>query len=327
MTTLATEPQRSGTSGGVRRLLEVPDPVFHGLLGTVAALFALLIVAFLVTMLYQARTAFSHFGLGFLTGTSWDPVHAHYGALIFVVGTLETTFIAMLLAVPIGIGCALALAYGTPRRVSAPLSTAVEMGAAVPSVVFGLWGLLVLAPWTREYIEPFLAHLTGGHGPFNGPQIGVGLLLAGLILFVMVLPTMVAISRDVFLAVPNEQIEAAYAMGATRWQVLRRVVVPSSRSGLLGASTLAMGRALGETMAVTMVIGNTDRFAHSLFGTTQTMSSLIANEFTEATEPFHLASLMGIAVLLLLIAIIVNVLARVLVRSLGRQRAIGLGAT
>ena len=292
-----------------------------------AALFALLLVVFLVTMLYQSRTAFSHFGVGFVTGTRWDPVHAHYGALIFIVGTLETTFIAMLLAVPIGIGCALALAFGTSKRVSAPLSTTVEIGAAVPSVVFGLWGLLVLAPWTREYIEPFLAHLTGGHGPFSGAQIGTGLLLAGLILFVMILPTMTAISRDVFLAVPKEQMEAAYAMGATRWQVLRRVVVPSSRSGLLGAGTLSMGRALGETMAVTMVIGNTDRFAHSLFGTTQTMSSLIANEFTEATEPYHLASLMAVAVLLMLISIGVNVLARLLVRSLGRERAIGLGAT
>jgi len=253
VTTLAEEQRAPGTSGGLRRHLEVPDGAFRGFLRAVAVLFAVLLVAFLATMLYNSRTAFAHFGLGFLWGTSWDPVHAHYGALVFIVGTLETTLIAMLLAVPVGIGCALALAYGTPKRLSSVLSTTVEMGAAVPSVVFGLWGLLVLAPWTREYIEPFLAHLTGGRGPFSGSQIGVGLLLAGLILFVMILPTMTAISRDVFLAVPNDQIEAAYAMGATRWQVLRRVVVPHSRSGLLGASNLAMGRALGETM--TMVTG------------------------------------------------------------------------
>jgi len=291
----------------------------------VAALFGILLVVFVVSMVMQARPTFAHFGLSFLTSTKWDPVHVHYGVLVFLVGTLETTAIAMVIAVPIGLGCALALAFGIPQRLRVTLGTAVELLAAVPSVVYGLWGLLVVAPWVRTIIEPALAKITGGHGPFSGSQLGVGLLLAGVILAIMVLPTMVAISRDVLMAVPEVEIEGAFALGATRWQVMRRVVVPSARSGILGATTLATGRALGETIAVTMVIGNTDHLAHSLFGTTQTMASLIANEFTEATEPFHLSSLIAVGVLLLVVAVVVNLAARLLVRSVGRQRAIGIG--
>jgi len=282
-------------------------------------------VAFVVSMVIQARPAFAHFGLSFLTSTKWDPVHIHYGMIVFLVGTLETTAIAMVIAVPIGLGCALALAFGVPQRLRVTLGTAVELLAAVPSVVYGLWGLLIVAPWVRTIIEPALAKITGGHGPFSGSQLGVGLLLAGLILAIMVLPTMVAISRDVLMAVPEVEIEGAFALGATRWQVMRRVVVPSARTGILGATTLATGRALGETIAVTMVIGNTDHLAHSLFGTTQTMASLIANEFTEATEPFHLSALIAVGVLLLVVAVVVNLAARLLVRSVSHQRALGIG--
>jgi phosphate transport system permease protein len=325
VTSLATLPPRPGTAGRIRRLLAVPDGAYRGVLGAVAALFAILLVAFVVSMVMQARPAFAHFGLSFLTSTKWDPVHVHFGVLVFLVGTLETTAIAMVIAVPIGLGCALALAFGIPQRLRVALGTAVELLAAVPSVVYGLWGLLVVAPWVRTIIEPDLAKITGGHGPFSGSQLGVGLLLAGLILAIMVLPTMVAISRDVLMAVPEVEIEGAFALGATRWQVMRRVVVPSARTGILGATTLATGRALGETIAVTMVIGNTDHLAHSLFGTTQTMASLIANEFTEATEPFHLASLIAVGVLLLVVAVVVNLAARLLVRSVGRQRAFGIG--
>jgi len=303
----------------------VPDGAYRGALGAVAALFVILLVAFVTSIVIQARPAFAHFGLSFLTSTKWDPVHVHYGVLVFLVGTLETTLIAMAIAVPIGLGGALALAFGVPQRLRMTLGTAVELLAAVPSVVYGLWGLLVVAPWVRTIIEPALAKITGGHGPFGGSQLGVGLLLAGVILAIMVLPTMVAISRDVLMAVPEVEIEGAFALGATRWQVMRRVVVPSARAGILGATTLATGRALGETIAVTMVIGNTDHFTHSLFGTTQTMASLIANEFTEATEPFHLASLIAVGVLLLVVSVVINLVARLLVRSVGRQRPVGIG--
>jgi phosphate transport system permease protein len=284
-----------------------------------AGLFCAVCVALVVTLVIEARPAFAHFGFSFLTGTTWDPVHVHYGALPFIIGTLETTAIAMVLVVPIGLGTALFLVHVLPPRARAPLGTAVELLAAVPSVVYGLWALLVVAPWVRTIIEPALAHITGGNGPFSGAQLGVGLLLAGLVLFVMVLPTMTAISRDVILAVPAEQIEAAYALGATRWQVLRRVVLPSARVGLLGAGTLAMGRALGETIAVTMVIGNSTTIAHSLFAPAATLASIIANQFTEATEPFHLASLIALGVVLLGVSIVVNTAARLLVRSVGNR--------
>jgi len=283
--------------------------------------FVALLVGFVVDLVVQARPAFAHFGVGFITGTQWNPVTGHYGALPFIVGTLETTLIAMVLAIPIGLGAALALSHLLPPRTRVVLGGAVELLAAIPSVVYGLWGLLVLAPFTRSVIEPAVAFVSGHAGPGSGAEIGIGLLLAGLILAIMVLPTMVAISRDVLAAVPADQVEGALALGATRGQVLWRVVVPHARAGLLGAVTLATGRALGETIAVTMVIGNTPAFAHSLFDTGATMSSIIANQFTEATEPFHLASLIAIAVLLLVVTALVNVAARLLVRSVGRSRA------
>jgi len=319
------DPLRPGTSRGLRRFLEVPDGAYRGVLAAVAALFAILLLAFIASLVIQSRSAFAHFGFSFLTTHKWDPVHAHFGALAFIVGTLETTVIAMVIAIPIGLGCALALAFAVPRRLQVPLGTAVELLAAVPSVVYGLWGLLVLAPWMRQYIEPWLGHITGNHFPFSGAQIGTGLLLAGIVLSIMVLPTLVAISRDVLMAVSETEIEGAFALGATRWQVMRKVVIPSARSGILGATTLATGRALGETIAVTMVIGNTPAFAHSLYSTSATMASVIANEFTEATEPYHLASLVAVGLLLMALSVLVNLAARLAVRSVSRQRAIGVG--
>ncbi len=309
------------TAGQVRRRPAVPNGLYRAFLGVAGFIFVAILAGFVVDLVVQARPAIAHFGLGFIWGTQWNPVTAHYGALSFIVGTLETTLIAMVLAIPIGIGAALSLAYLLPARLATVVGTAVELLAAVPSVVYGLWALLILAPLTRTVIEPAIAAVFGHSGPASGPEIGIGILLAGLILFVMVLPTMTAISRDVLAAVPKEQTEGAFALGATHGQVLGRVIVPHARAGLLGAVTLAMGRALGETMAVAMVIGNTPAFAHSLFGTGDTMSSVIANEFTEATEPYHLASLIYIALLLLVVAAVVNVLARLLVRGVGRTRA------
>jgi phosphate transport system permease protein len=291
------------------------------LLGAVAFIFVAAIGAFVIDLIIQARPAFAHFGFAFIIGTQWNPVTAQYGALPFIVGTLETTVIAMVLALVVGLGAAISLSHLLPGRLRMALGSAVELLAAIPSVVYGLWGLLVVAPWARTIIEPAIGAIFDHKGPASGSEIGFGLLLAGLILFVMVLPTMIAISRDVLAAVPNEQIEGAYALGATRWQVVSRVIVPSARTGLLGAVTLAMGRALGETMAVTMVIGNTPSIAHSLFAPASTMASVIANQFTEATEPFHLASLVAVGVLLLVISILVNSMARLLVRSIGRSRS------
>lgn len=319
-TTAPTLRARAGAHFGGRRALQLPNGAYRGLLSAASLIFVGLMTTMIVVLVAKAEPAFAKFGfLGFITSTAWNPVKVQYGALAFIVGTLQTTLIAMVLAVPIGIGAALAIAYLLPPRTRSILSGAVELGAAVPSVIFGLWGLLVVAPWARTIIEPAVGFVFGHSGPGSGAEVGIGVLLAGLILFVMIIPTMVAISRDVFAAVPTEQIEAAIALGATRWQTLRHVVVPNSRSGLLGAVTLSMGRAIGETMAVTMVIGNTPAIAKSLFGTGATMASIIANQFTEAEEPYHLTSLFAVAVVLLIISALVNVAARVLVRSIGHR--------
>jgi phosphate transport system permease protein len=308
--------------GGARRggRFAVPNSVYRALLALVAAVFVGLVAWFLISLIVQAKPAFSTLGFSWIFQKVWNPSHNKFGLLPFILGTIETTAIALVLAVPIGLGTALALAYLVPHRLRPGLSTAVELLAAVPSVVYGLWGLVVLAPLCREYLEPFLTSVLGWTGLFNGPNQGVGLLLAGIILFVMILPTMVAISRDVLAVVPNEQVEGAMALGATRWQVLRKVVVPGARTGLLGAFTLATGRALGETVAVALVIGNSPFIAHSVKAPAATLPSLIVNNFGEATGT-ELSALFGAGLVLLVIGVVVNALARVLVRSTARDSA------
>jgi len=298
----------------------MPNGLYRGLLVAVTALFVALVVWYLVSIIVQARPAFSTLGFSWIFAKVWNPEHGKFGLLPFILGTLETTAIAMVLALPIGLGTALALSHLVPHRLRPPLSTTVELLAAVPSVVYGLWGLIVLAPVFRSTVEPFLSSIPGWTGLFNGPNDGVGVLLAGVILFVMVLPTMVAISRDVLVVVPNEQVEGATALGATRWQVLRKVVVPGARTGILGAFTLATGRALGETVAVALVIGNSPFIAHSLKAPAATLASLIVNNFGEATGT-ELSALFGAALVLLVIGVSVNALARVLVRSTDRAGA------
>jgi phosphate transport system permease protein len=302
------------------RRFGLPNRAYRGLLVGVAAIFVALVAWYLVSIIVQARPAFSTLGFSWIFDKVWDPTHGHYGLLPFILGTIETTAIALVLAVPIGLGTAIALAHLVPDRLRPPLSTAVELLAAVPSVVYGLWGLIVLAPVFRSTVEPFLSSVLGWTGLFDGPSDGVGLLLAGVILFVMVLPTMVAISRDVLAVVPLEQVEGALALGATKWQVLRKVVVPGARTGILGGFTLAMGRALGETVAVALVIGNSPFIAHSVKAPAATLASLIVNNFGEATGT-ELSALFGAALVLLVIGISVNALARVLVKSTARGGA------
>ncbi len=305
-------------AGGQQRRHSVPNGFYRGVLIAAAGIFVGLVVWYLVSIIVQARPAFSTLGFSWIFGKVWNPNRSQYGLLPFILGTIETTAIALVLAVPIGLGTALALAHLVPDRLRPPLSTAVELLAAVPSVVYGLWGLIVLAPVFRSTVEPFLTSVLGWTGLFDGPDDGVGVLLAGVILFVMVLPTMVAISRDVLAVVPKEQIEGAQALGATRWQVLRKVVVPGARTGILGGFTLAMGRALGETVAVALVIGNSPYIAHSVKAPAATLASLIVNNFGEATGT-ELAALFGAALVLLVIGIAVNVVARALVRSTARS--------
>jgi phosphate transport system permease protein len=313
---------RETLAGGVRRgpRFTLPNGAYRGLLAAMAAIFVGLVGWYLVSLIAEAQPAFSTLGFSWIVQRTWDPGHSKFGLLPFILGTIETTAIALALAVPIGLGTAVALAYLVPHRMRASLGTAVELLAAVPSVVYGLWGLIVLAPLSREYLEPFLTSVFGWTGLFHGPNQGVGLLLAGIILFVMVLPTMVAISRDVLAVVPNEQVEGAMALGATRWQVLRKVVIPGARTGLLGGFTLATGRALGETVAVALVVGNSNFIAHSIKSPAATLPSLIINNFGESTGTGR-SALFGAALVLLIIGVGVNSLARALVRSTSRGGA------
>jgi len=318
---MSVEDSTGAMSRGRPRRPRLGSFVFRSVLSGSALLTAALLASVVLFLLIKAKPALVHDGFGLITKTTWDPLHGKFGALAFIVGTLLTTAVALVFAVPIGLGTAIFLAVYAPPRVRAAISPVVELLAAVPSVVYGLWGLLILAPIMAHTIEPALLKWFG-FIPFisNGAPIGVGVLLAGSILFIMILPTMAALSRDVIAAVPIEQIDGARAIGATRWQATAHVVLPAARSGIVGAGVLAAGRALGETMAVTMVIGNSNNIPHSLLDPAQTMSSIVANEFGEASAPFHLSSLVAIILLLLVMTLILNAFARLLVRSVSRNR-------
>ena len=293
------------------------DRIFRLILRLAAGILLLLVVALAVEMFRAALPAIIRFGPRFLYTSVWDPVAEHFGALPFVYGTLVSSLLAMLIAVPLGIGAAVYLAELAPQWIRPPVAFLVELVAAVPSVVYGLWGIFVLAPLLRTWIQPFLGSTLGFLPLFQGPPYGVGMLAAGIILAIMVVPFITAVSREVLLAVPNSQREAALALGATRWETTRMAVLSYGRSGLIGAGLLGLGRALGETMAVTMVIGNRPDIALSLFAPGYTMASVIANEFTEATSDLYLAALIEVGLLLFLVTIAVNALARLLVWSVG----------
>jgi phosphate transport system permease protein len=268
-------------------------------------------------MIYElgdtALPAIKEFHFEFLTGTTWDPVKEVFSALPVIYGTLASAFIAMVIVVPMAIGCAIFLAELAPGWLRVPVSFVIEMLAAIPSVIFGLWGLFVLVPLVRDPIERILGDHLAFIPLFDGPPFGFGLLAAGIMLAIMTLPIITAVSRDVFLAVPHNQREAMYALGATRWETISRAVIPYARSGLVGAVILGLGRAMGETMAVTMVIGNGFKISPSLFEPSHTIASIIASEFNEATGQLHRAALTELALVLLLMSLLVNILANVLV--------------
>lgn len=274
------------------------------------------------TMVRSAIPAITTFGWPFLFTSTWDPVAEQFGALPFVYGTVVSSLLALLIAVPLSLGGAIFLVELAPSWLAQPLGFLIELLASIPSVVYGLWGIFVLAPWLRTTVQPILGALFGFLPFFQGPAYGVGMLAAGIILAIMVAPLISGVSREVLMAVPNSQREAALALGATRWEAIRIAVLSYGRSGIIGAIILGLGRALGETMAVTMVIGNRPEIAASLFAPGYTMASVIANEFTEATSDFHLAALIEIGLLLFGVTIIVNTLARLLLWSVA-----GNGAT
>jgi phosphate transport system permease protein len=259
--------------------------------------------------------AFREFGLSFLGSSTWDPVRGVFGAAPAIYGTIVSSIVALVIATPLALGVAIFLSEFAPPWLRNPAAFLVDLLAAIPSVVYGLWGIFVLLPILREYVMPFLRdtlHL-GATPLFSGPAYGPSMLAAGVILAIMVLPYISSVSREVLLAVPRSQREAALALGATRWEAIRGAVLPYARSGILGGIILGLGRALGETMAVTMLIGNTHNISSSLFAPGYTMASLIANEFAEATGDLHLSALMAVGFALFTLTLIVNALARWLV--------------
>lgn len=288
------------------------DDVHRGLL-TSFALFVLVVAALIVYESARgAGLSARTFGWGFLTSTEWDPVADRYGALPYLYGTLVSSALAMLLAVPLGIGSAVFLAELAPRRLGDAVAFVVELLASIPSIVYGIWGLFVLAPFLRGVVEPWLAGHLGFLPLFQGHPFGIGMLNAGIVLAVMVLPTVVSLSREILLSTPRSLREASLALGSTRSEAIA-VVLDAARPGILGAVILALGRALGETMAVTMVIGNTNRISASLLAPGATMASVIANEFTEATGDLYLSALIEIALVLFVLTLLVNAVARALV--------------
>jgi phosphate transport system permease protein len=255
------------------------------------------------------------FGFGFLVSQTWDPAAGQFGAAAFVYGTVMTSAIALLIAVPLGIGVAIFLAELAPRRLSSVTAMLLELLAAVPSVIYGLLGIAVLVPAMRQWVQPGLKTLTGGFPLFSGPAYGIGLLTAGIVLAVMIVPFIVSVGREVLLSVPREQREAALALGSTQWESTWKVVLPYARPGLYGAVFLALGRALGETMAVTMVIGNRPEIAASLFAPGYSMAAVIANEFSEASEELYLHALIEVGLVLFLLTMVVNAVARGLIAA------------
>lgn len=289
------------------------DDVFKSLILLGALSLVAILVLIVVELIQNSRLTLAKFGWRFFVSDVWDPVAGQFGAWAFVYGTLVSSLIALLLAVPLGIAVAVFINELCPRSLRKSLSFAVELLAAIPSVIFGLWGIFVLAPLLRAYLEPFLAKYFGWTGLFSGPAYGIGMLAAGIILAIMIVPIICSISREVMLTVPQQQREGVLALGATQWEMIRIGVLRNARTGILGAIILGLGRALGETMAVTMVIGNSPDIARSLFAPGYTMASVIANELNEAMTSLHRSALIEIGLALFIVTLIVNAFARLLV--------------
>ena len=296
----------------------IGDLIFERLTLLFAVLVFLLVILMGYEMYVGSKISIDKFGWSFLTNSVWDPVQEIYGALPIIYGTIVSSFLALVISVPLSIGIAVFLSELSPGWLEKPLSFLVELLAGIPSVVYGLWGIFVLVPWIRNDVEPFLSEHLGFLPFFTGAPYGFGMLAAVLILAIMVLPIVSSISRDILKSVPQSQREAALALGATRWQSTK-IVLKDAKSGILGATMLGLGRAVGETMAVTMVIGNRAVISPSLFDPSYTMASVIANEFTEATSEMYLSALIQLALVLFVLTIIINAMAKLLVWSMERK--------
>jgi phosphate transport system permease protein len=298
------------------------DQIAHWLT-FIFAVSIVVITALLFVELYRSSAPTrERFGWNFLTGTTWDPVALEFGALPFIYGTLVTSALALIIGVPLGVGAAIFLAELAPVRISNALVFVIELLAAVPSVIYGLLAIFTLVPFVRDYIAPTLRATLGFLPLFEGPSYGVSLLAGGCILAIMILPFIISISREVLLSVPREQREASLALGATRWETAWNVVVPYARAGIVGSIFLALARALGETMAVTMVIGNAPVINLSLFAPGYSIAAAIANEFQEAVSAIHVAALIELGLVLFCITILVNAVARLLIVTMTKRGSI-----
>jgi phosphate transport system permease protein len=295
-----------------------PPDRFRTFISIVASFVPAALVILVLTLLQQARPAIEHYGIGFLWGTHWNPVTEDFGALPAIFGTVATSFLALALAVPVGVAVAVVLVEPGHTTIRSIIGTGIELLAAIPSVVYGIWALYVLAPWSYLHLEVPVAQHAGPIGWLADPAVR-GLFNAGLVLAVMILPTLTAISREVIRAVPRGLKENAIALGATWWETTWRIILPSARAGIFGATILALGRALGETIAVTMVIGNAYVIPHSIFQPAYTLASVIANEFTEATGTLYPAALVELGLVLILVTLVVNIFALLLVHSTSRD--------
>jgi phosphate transport system permease protein len=313
----------SSSRASVLRRLRTSDLVFHGLTRAAAIIVLVLLSGVILALIIGSAPALSTFGLSFITTEVWNPVTDQFGALAPIYGTLVTSAIAMLIAVPVGLMVAFFLTELCPPILRRPIAIAIELLAGIPSIIYGIWGLFVFAPFLQKYIQPFLidafANVPVLNSLFEGPPYGIGMLTAGLILAIMVLPFVTAISRDVFDAVPPVLKEAAYGVGCTTWEVFRSVILPYTRVGVIGGCMLGLGRALGETMAVTFVIGNAHKVAASILAPGTTISASIANEFTEAVGDLYTSSLIALGLILFVITFIVLACARYMLLRLQRR--------
>ncbi|MGH7524991.1 MAG: phosphate ABC transporter permease subunit PstC [Gemmatimonadales bacterium] len=308
------------TAGGARSLVGTAraDQVFRIALIVAAVSIPVLLVFLLVELIRGAELAIAQFGFSFITRNVWDPIKGDFGAISLIVGTLVTSLVALLIAAPLSLGVAIYLTEFAPPWLSRPVSMIIELLAAIPSVVYGLWGLFVLVPVLRHTVFPALRSALGFLPFFKGVIYGPSVLSASIILAIMVMPFIMSVSREVLLAVPNSQREAAMGLGATRWEAVRTAIVPYARSGIIGAVILGLGRALGETMAVTMLIGNSHELSLSLFAPGYTMAAVIANEFKEAVTPLHISAMVYVALVLFLLTVLMNAAARLLIWRVSR---------
>ncbi|MGD9629540.1 MAG: phosphate ABC transporter permease subunit PstC [Pyrinomonadaceae bacterium] len=298
----------------------VKDKIFRSVLLIAATSIVMLVVGILFMMAWNSWPTITKFGIAFLYGSEWAPAQEQFGALPFIYGSVVSSLLALLIAVPVSIGIAIFLVEQAPRSVARPIAFMIELLAAIPSVVYGLWGIFVLAPFIRNYLGPLLQDNLGFLPIFQGRLTGIGLFTAGLILAIMVTPIITAVVRDVLEAVPTNQREAALALGATKWETTR-IVLGNAASGIAGAVVLGLGRAIGETMAVTMVIGNSPQISASLFEPAYTIASVLAANFADATDEIYLSALIEIGLVLFLVTFIVNALAKLLIMSVTRGAA------